>query len=490
MRRQQGAGLVLTTMVLLAAMGALLAFEVASRSSSSQRERITERALAQAAEALVAHAADRPITSVVGPGYLPCPDADDDGWAESTCGSLAGELGQSERLGRLPWKTLGLPDLRDGSGERLWYAVSSKHKGLLNCAASRACVDMSPISAVGSITVRDASGALLHDGTVADPLRMQGAGAVAVVIAPGAPLDRFGALAQARECATGECDGAGRCLTDPPRRAARCDPRNYLDAAPAEDNADFIDRNDVAGRALNANGFIQGPVVAQDGRVLVNDRVRALAYGDVMRRVMGRVALEVGHCLRYYGSRPENGGRLPWPAAACGVGPYYGHVPDTPFVTAATEGGGQMLDRWWRSASRQPESLSELPARSQACRIAQPPADDGPARTLPPSSPLDEGTTPLAAQPSWWNAWKPFVHYALSAGASPAAISPGCAQGGCIAVVDREERVLATGKQFALRVAQAEGCPTPLIHCDAGGCARVVALPPSRQPLDVVLALP
>jgi hypothetical protein len=39
-------------------------------------------------------------------------------------------LGQAERLGRLPWKTLGLPDLRDGDGERLWYAVSS---------ATRAC---------------------------------------------------------------------------------------------------------------------------------------------------------------------------------------------------------------------------------------------------------------------------------------------------------------------------------------------------------------
>ena len=27
-------------------------------------------------------------------------------------------------IGRLPWKTFGLPDLRDGSGERLWYALS------------------------------------------------------------------------------------------------------------------------------------------------------------------------------------------------------------------------------------------------------------------------------------------------------------------------------------------------------------------------------
>jgi hypothetical protein len=27
----------------------------------------------------------------------------------------------NQRMGRLPWKTLRLPDLRDGHGERLWY---------------------------------------------------------------------------------------------------------------------------------------------------------------------------------------------------------------------------------------------------------------------------------------------------------------------------------------------------------------------------------
>ena len=30
--------------------------------------------------------------------------------------------------GRLPWKTLAIPDLRDGAGERLWYAVSVRFK--------------------------------------------------------------------------------------------------------------------------------------------------------------------------------------------------------------------------------------------------------------------------------------------------------------------------------------------------------------------------
>jgi hypothetical protein len=111
-------------------------------------------------------------------------------------------------------------------------------------------------------------------------------------------------------------------LADPPARAAKCHPANYLEKAPAivgpgEDNADFVDRNDPAGRALNGNGFIQGPVHAADGSLVVNDRVSAITYRDVMPRVMRRVALEVAQCLAYYGARPENGGRYPTPAPAC-----------------------------------------------------------------------------------------------------------------------------------------------------------------------------
>jgi hypothetical protein len=33
-----------------------------------------------------------------------------------------------ERIGRLPWATIGAQDLRDASGERLWYAVSSNFR--------------------------------------------------------------------------------------------------------------------------------------------------------------------------------------------------------------------------------------------------------------------------------------------------------------------------------------------------------------------------
>src|SRR6516162_2545144 len=131
--RQRGTLLLVAAILLVAGIAMAVAIDLAWATGAARRERVSDAALAQAREALIAYAVDRPINAVVGPGYLPCPDLDDDGWAEATCGSQTGDTGQAQRIGRLPWKTLGLADLRDGAGERLWYAVSSKYKGLLNC---------------------------------------------------------------------------------------------------------------------------------------------------------------------------------------------------------------------------------------------------------------------------------------------------------------------------------------------------------------------
>ena len=189
--RQQGAALAAIATLLAIALVAALTTAIARSATGPRRAAVSDQALATAREALIAHATSRAVDEIVGPGYLPCPDLDDDGWAESTCGSMTGETGQWQRLGRLPWKTLGLPDLRDASGERLWYAVSSKHKGLLNCTVSPACLDMSPEAALGTITVRDATGTVIHDGTSASPYEPGQGGAVAVILAPGPPLARW-----------------------------------------------------------------------------------------------------------------------------------------------------------------------------------------------------------------------------------------------------------------------------------------------------------
>jgi hypothetical protein len=498
--RRRGAILLLACLVILAAIGALLA-AAAPFGASAARTRITEAALAQAREALIAYASDRPITSIVGAGYLPCPDVDGDGWAESTCGSLEGSVGQADRLGRLPWKTLGLPDLRDGDGERLWYAVSTKYKGLLNCGPSHGCIDMTPPAALGTLTVRDPSGRAIHDGTLADPSRAEEGGVAAVVIAPGPPLARLAAdgsrIAQRRDCAPGDCDAAGTCITKPPQQAAPCAPANYLDRAPGgEDNADFVDRSDPAGRAANGNGFIQGPIALADGSAAVNDRIASVTYRDVMAALMRRVALEVLHCLRDYATRPENAGRYPWAAASCrdgaafgsaadAAGALYGSVPDTPFTRTSAASAGRMLERWWRAVPRAPESLAELPTGTDACRIAVPPDDAAPPRTLPPGSPASEGETAGSAGNAWWTSWLPFVAYAVAPPFAPAA-SPaaGCSGGACLAIDDASGHAIARDKEIAVFVSpDCAGAP----RCDAAlGCGRLVV--DTASPLPHALA--
>ena len=96
-------------------------------------------------------------------------------------------LRRTSRLGRLPWKTSGLPDLRDGSGERLWYAVSlsfvnNPRTGPCTVPADTGCLNS---NTSGTITVRDQSGTVMNDGTA------PATAAIAVVIAPGSALTRL-----------------------------------------------------------------------------------------------------------------------------------------------------------------------------------------------------------------------------------------------------------------------------------------------------------
>lgn len=115
-RHQRGA--ILMLLLLLVSVGALAVFVSGLNRASQQqeRDRVTSEALARAKAALVGRA----LTDDNRPGSLPCPDADDDGVAESAC--------TASLVGRFPWKTLKTGDLRDGSGERLWYELSANYQ--------------------------------------------------------------------------------------------------------------------------------------------------------------------------------------------------------------------------------------------------------------------------------------------------------------------------------------------------------------------------
>jgi hypothetical protein len=436
-------GMIPGVLAVLVAIGiaSVLGAGWARQLSALKRDRISDAALAKAREALVGYATSRPIDNIVGPGYLPCPDLDDDGWAEATCGSQSGDIGQAERLGRLPWKTLGLDDLRDGHGERLWYAVSSKYKGLLNCTVSTECLDMSPDAALGTITVRDPTGAIVHDGTSTNLLAPGRGGAAAVIIAPGAALSRDGRM-QDRGCTGGACNDAGHCTTKPASLTPRCNPVNYLDRATGngldEDNAAFVDRNDAAGRRRNSDGFLRGPVFSAAGNVVVNDRIAAIGYDDIMPGMMLRVAQEVALCLREYAAQPRNRSRYPWPAPPChqrspdpavvwsdAENVLFGRVPDAPFRATLASSAGAMLGTW-----------------TGTCALAD------------------------AASPGWWDAWRWHVFYALGAAVRPqAGMEERCSDdASCLQALDGEGHPVPPGKAFAVLVAGAPMATAALVQ--------------------------
>ncbi|HEV8519801.1 MAG TPA: hypothetical protein VGQ54_14595, partial [Burkholderiales bacterium] len=190
--------MIILVVLLLIGVGAALFAFMRPASQAIERDKVTAAALAQAKAALIGYAVAWRL-DIPGPtprvGDFPCPDMNNDGTAGASCSNGGGTT-----LGRLPWKTLGLPDLRDGDGERLWYAVSTNFKN--NPATS--CVLPSDPGCLnsdsrGTITIRDSTGALINDGSNPDPYIPSGA--IAVVISPGSILQRQGtASPQDRSC--------------------------------------------------------------------------------------------------------------------------------------------------------------------------------------------------------------------------------------------------------------------------------------------------
>lgn len=327
---QGGAVLLLALLFILVGGMTVLLAQLNRHPSAYARDGASTAALAQAKAALIGYAAGSPIdiagtlVNAARPGDLPCPDLDNDGIGESAvgCGNGSGTTGQNQRLGRLPWKDLGLPDLRDGSGERLWYAVSANFKKRTRYNA--------PLNSdtPGTITIRDADGRVIFDGGAA------GTGAVAVIIAPGPPLIRPAGLADASPYRQDRSGGVGL-------------PINYLDAGRGEDNTAFVD-----GSATD--GFIAGPVLDPQGNVVVNDRLLWITAAELAPHLERRVIAEVVQCLKAYSK--ASGGRYPWPAAGSlgtsGAVSYtdsadrrFGRVPSTPFSATRTS-APDMNDDW------------------------------------------------------------------------------------------------------------------------------------------------
>jgi hypothetical protein len=163
---EKGVAVLLFVLILLVGVGGWLVSGLSSAKLELDRDRQIREALAEAKEALIGYAA----SDANRPGELPCPDVNNDG--ETLPSTSAPNHDQNSDLtcvnlvGRLPYKRLRLPDLRESGGELLWYALSDNfHAGVAT-----------PINSdvVGQLTVNGPSPA---------------AGVVAIIFAPGAAIN-------------------------------------------------------------------------------------------------------------------------------------------------------------------------------------------------------------------------------------------------------------------------------------------------------------
>ena len=129
-RGQRGVALLVLMLVLVVGSSYMLVSRMNEYAQAYARESRTQEALGEAKRALLSYAMNYPDlrgNEAKGPGFLPCPDQDDDGNPEN-CGN---SVSATVRFGRLPFRILGFDDLRDSSGSRFWYGVSENFKNTL-----------------------------------------------------------------------------------------------------------------------------------------------------------------------------------------------------------------------------------------------------------------------------------------------------------------------------------------------------------------------
>jgi hypothetical protein len=242
--KQRGQGLLGVIAIFGIGLSALLYGLITPASLSIEKEKSTNAALALARDALIGRAA----TDDNRPGSLPCPDFDDgtvnpinvanDGIADLLAGADCPSY-----IGRLPWKTLGLPDLRDASGERLWYMLSTRF---------RDAKEAEPINTdtKGNVTV--------YSGNATTVMTSE---AAAVIFAPGEILST-----QNRGDA-----------------ANQKNPSNYLESASGINNASAA-----------------GPYIAAPATSAFNDRLLVITAASLMMPAEQRVAREMLTLLQSY----------------------------------------------------------------------------------------------------------------------------------------------------------------------------------------------
>jgi len=251
---QRGQAALLVVMLVGMATALLVYGMVDTTTIALRRDRETAAAFAEVKRALIGWSVQRDPTlhgSNARPGELPCPDMNNDGFEDGNCAAGA--------IGRVPWKTLGIPKPKDDAGETLWYAIAGPFR-IWN-------VNMNPINS-------DTRGnMIIYRDTTATVVTTE---AVAIIFSPGATNG-----GQVRSCPAPDCDNHV-CLP-PASSTPICNPANYLEIAATVNNA-----------------TTNGPFISAPRSDTFNDKIMAITTADMIPVVEIRVARALRKILEDY----------------------------------------------------------------------------------------------------------------------------------------------------------------------------------------------
>ena len=372
--RQHGAALLVTLAIVVMGIAAALVGSLSTTALKSARQATTAAALAQAKEALIGYAIAYGDTySGEVHGYLPCPDTGGsaEGSAAPPCGSK-----DVSRIGKLPWKTLGLPALRDGDGECLWYAVSGTYK-------NNPKTDLMNWDTRGLFEALDASGTLIAQDVVA------------VIFAPG-PV-----LGSQNRTPGGTAPICGGNYTA----------TNYLDSDGTLNNGTV---------SASANATTQFRLASSSQ---INDRLIYITRQDLWNAMLKRndfmttlatMTQKAAECIADYGRRNNDGAsdkRLPW------SGRFWPSATDYLTDSSYDDEDGRMAGR--------------LPYRVNTSDSDTDNQISSPHYQLTSGSSCLGGSTWATYYP-WWTNWKDHLYYALAYRFRPSSGSTSC--GTCLRV--------------------------------------------------------
>ncbi|MDZ4201902.1 MAG: hypothetical protein U1C96_07130 [Gallionella sp.] len=305
--------LVIMLVILVTGIAAVMAGSLNRVAINNARQEHTSLVLAQAKEALIGYAVTYGDTHPgEAHGYLPCPDMNGDAGgnpegSSETCGGT-----DKNTMGRLPWRTLQLPTLRDSEGECLWYAVSGSYKN-----NPKSSVPMNWDN-TGKLKLHAAEGGEISPDEI-----------VAVIIAPGRALpdhipsqDRHGTAAPV-------CGG-------------NYTPAAYLD----HDTVHALNNADISAGSFilpHEHRDAHGSVIAA-----VNDSFAYITRQEIWEAIQKRIVGEAKKCLDDYAA--GSGGRYPWAVPLTRPTAY------TPFIL------GEYAARFGRLPARPGVQMESSPA--------------------------------------------------------------------------------------------------------------------------------